>query len=79
VDRNRILVSPLRVSGDSALAQLGELVQVLLSAQLTGEGGPAAIDRRETLSAQRRAGPGDDGEVQMTDFSELPRNGRSLV
>ena len=63
-DPDRILVPPFRITyGDSSIAHLRELLPVLLSAQLTGEGGPAAIDTRATMSALRRATPVGGGEV----------------
>jgi DNA-binding SARP family transcriptional activator len=74
VDPGRILVPPFRLTGgDSVLASLHALLPVLFAANLTGEGGPAAIDPRATLSALRRATPADGSEVTEAAMIEVAR------
>jgi serine/threonine-protein kinase len=55
LDSNAIAVMPFRVGGD-----LRESMLDLLSARLTGETGPRAIESRTTLNAWRRAANDDD-------------------
>jgi DNA-binding SARP family transcriptional activator len=74
VESGRILVPPFRVTGgDASLNSLQALLPVLVAANLTGEGGPAAIDPRATLSAVRRATPADGGEVSESGLREVAR------
>ncbi|MGH7555177.1 MAG: BTAD domain-containing putative transcriptional regulator, partial [Longimicrobiales bacterium] len=74
LDPDRILVPPFRiVNGDSSLAHLRDLLPVLLSAQLTGEGGPAAIDSRTALSALQQAATANRGELTEDDLVEIAR------
>ena len=49
LDNNVIAVAPFRVSADPSLAYLREGMLDLLSANLTGEGGPRATDPRASL------------------------------
>ena len=51
LDNNLVAVLPFRVSGSNDIAYLREGMMDLLSAKLTGEGGPRAADPRSTMSA----------------------------
>jgi eukaryotic-like serine/threonine-protein kinase len=70
---NVVAVFPFRVSGaDPQLAYLGEGMVDLLAAQLTGEGGPRAVDPRASLSAwQRAGGPAGDADAPLRAAREL--------
>ena len=60
---NRVAVVPFRVVGsDSSLAYLSDGMVDLLSARLTGDGGPEAANPRATLAAWRNQDPAA-GEV----------------
>lgn len=66
---SRVVIAPFHIgSDDSALAYLRDGMVDLLSAELTGEGGPTAVDARTALSAwSRRARSGGSG----TDLESL--------
>ena len=51
----KLLIAPFRVIGsDSSLREFGEGIVDLLAAELTGEGGPLAVDSRAALNAWTR-------------------------
>ena len=55
LDPRAVAVLPFRVSSaDPALSYLGDGLAELLAVQLTGEGGPRAVDPRAVLSAWRK-------------------------
>jgi TolB-like protein len=56
LDNNLVAVLPFRVSGSNDIAYLSEGMMDLLSAKLTGEGGPRAADPRSTMSAVKASG-----------------------
>ena len=57
LDANRIAILPFRTSGaDPALGHLGNGLMELLSAEFSGEVGPAAVEPGEALLAWNRAG-----------------------
>jgi eukaryotic-like serine/threonine-protein kinase len=56
LDANLVAVLPFRVSGGNDIAYLREGMMDLLSAKLTGEGGPRAADPRSTMSALKASG-----------------------
>jgi hypothetical protein len=61
LDENRIAILPFRTSGvDPALAVLRDGLVELLSSELTGDVGPAAVDAGEVLTAWSRAEIGAD-------------------
>jgi eukaryotic-like serine/threonine-protein kinase len=64
VNSDVVAVLPFRVSGaDPSLAYLREGMVDLLAAKLTGEGGPRSADPRVVISAWRRAGGDEKGDL----------------
>jgi serine/threonine-protein kinase len=64
VDEQLVAITPFHVlSADPALGYLREGMLDLLSAKLTGVGGPRAADPRALLSAWRRAAGSDSAEL----------------
>jgi tetratricopeptide (TPR) repeat protein len=74
LDANAVMVLPFRVSGDAALAVMREGMVDLLSAKLTGEGGPRAIDSRTSLSAWRRKVENERDDMPAADAVHLARS-----
>ena len=55
LDPARVVIVPFHVSGaDASLGYLSEGMVDLLAAELTGDGGPAAVDPRTAISAWKR-------------------------
>jgi TolB-like protein len=68
------MVLPFRVTGaDPRLAYLREGMVDLLTAKLTGNGGPRAVDPRSVLSAWRRAGGSVQDDVPEAAASAIAR------
>lgn len=71
--RDRIAIAPFRTSGaDSSMSFLRDGLVELLSLQLTGEIGPAAVDPGESLRAWRSAKT-DDGPGSQRDALRVAR------
>ena len=83
VDDDLVAIAPFRVIGeDPSLGFLREGMLDLLSAKLTGQGGPRAADPRATLSAWRRAAGSDTAELprdRALDLAERLGAGRLLT
>ncbi|MEO5589767.1 MAG: BTAD domain-containing putative transcriptional regulator [Gemmatimonadaceae bacterium] len=64
-NNNRIVVVPFRItSADSSMKYLGEGAADLMAPMLTGEGGPAAVDARSTISTWNRITRGSGGSAE---------------
>ena len=72
LDANLVAVLPFRVSGSNDITYLREGMMDLLSAKLTGEGGPRAADPRSTMSALK-AGGHDPSEISDDDALDVAR------
>ena len=73
LDANLVAVLPFRVSGSNDITYLREGMMDLLSAKLTGEGGPRAADPRSTMSALK-AGGHDPSEISDDDALDVARS-----
>ena len=73
VDSNTVAVLPFRVSGDASITMREGMVD-LMSAKLTGEGGPRAIDSRTTLSAWRKEVDDEREDMPTADAVQLARS-----
>ena len=73
VDANVVVILPFRVAGDASLAAMREGMVDLLAAQLTGEGGPRALDSRTTLSAWRRKVTDEKEDLPAANAVQLAR------
>lgn len=73
VDANAVVVLPFRVLGDASLMVMREGMVDLMSAKLTGEGGPRALDSRTTLAAWRRAIESDRDDLAPLQAMQLAR------
>jgi tetratricopeptide (TPR) repeat protein len=74
LDANAVVVLPFRIAGDASLAVMREGMVDLLSAKLTGEGGPRAIDSRTTMSAWRKKVGNEKDDMPAADAVHLARS-----
>jgi DNA-binding SARP family transcriptional activator len=74
IDPGLVAVFPFRVNGaDPSLSYLGEGMLDLLSAKLTGDAGPRAVDPRTLTSAWRQAGRDERAELSREEALALAR------
>ncbi|HEX8943350.1 MAG TPA: serine/threonine-protein kinase [Gemmatimonadaceae bacterium] len=82
LDEGLVVVAPFRVTGaDASLAYLREGMLDLLAAELTGEGGPRAVNPRSVLVAWKRqtSGEPDLSEEQALRLAAGLGSGRLLL
>ncbi|MGQ0815268.1 MAG: hypothetical protein ACT4O1_12550 [Gemmatimonadota bacterium] len=71
LNHNLVSVMPFHVSGDQQIAYLRDGMVDLLTAKLTGEGGPRAVDPRVVMNAVRQQVEGRD--ISDEDAREIAR------